>query len=107
MDAVAIEIKSGQLAQQSIRDFVSKETWSAYEEWVGSNLVQNKTTDLRDGLRKLDSLEVENASWRPTTSLAIRTGTRGIDPQALGVANIREGFQRGGSRGPDRARSGS
>ena len=107
MDAVAIEIKSGQLAQQSIRDFVSKETWSAYEEWVGSNLVQNKTTDLRDGLRKLDSLEVENASWRPTTSLAIRTGTRGIDPQALGVANIREGFQRDGSRGPDRARSGS
>ena len=88
MDAVQIDLKASQLAQTSLRDFVSRPTWQAYESWIYTRLMENKVTSLKDGIRKIDALESENESWRPREALSIKSNKE-IDPQSIQrVTNI-------------------
>ena len=84
MDPITTERKSCELAQLSFKDFVTREVWAIYDSWVYTRLSQNKTTGMREGLRKIDSIEKEHPEMKPQGPLSIKSA-KILDPQSLSV----------------------
>ena len=101
-----LDTKSYKLAQHNLKDFISEECWSHYEAWVYQRLTMNLETSFTDAIRKVESLEEENPSLKPTTTLHIKE--KQIDPQSLSwqVNFARTGSSSFSTRRPRGDRSG-
>lgn len=90
LDPVALERKSSELSQLSFKDFVTKETWALYSDYVYRRLTQNVATDLREGIRKIEAIEQDNTTFRPLVPLSIRSN-KVLDPQSLRINKLEAG----------------